>query len=361
MSGPAIVVNGRFLAQETTGVQRFAREVCRAAAGRWPAPGGGGRIPILHPAGAPPRDAGPVCGDLFAPTPLGRLRGHSWEQLELGRSHPDALLLNLTGSAPAWRRRQLVVLHDAAVAANPRAFSRAFRTWYRIMIAGYVRAARHLVTVSRFSAGEIARHFGVPYARLHVVPASGGHVLREPPDRAVLEVHGLEPDSYVLAVSSHSPNKNFRLVLEAMRLLRGGRMRFVIAGGGSARVFGKAPELGPEAVTTGYVSDAQLRALYEHAACFVFPSLYEGFGLPPLEAMACGCPTIVSRTSSLPEVCGDAALYCDPHSPADLAAGLRRLWSDPALRAELRARGRERAARYRWTDCADAVWAIASS
>lgn len=354
-------VNGRFLTQSTTGVQRFAREVCRAAVERWTAPGASGTIPLLHPVGAALRDPGPLADGLFAPTPLGRLGGHPWEQLELARYRPDAMLLNLTGTAPALRSSQLVVLHDAAVAANPGSFSRAFRTWYRIMIGSYSRTARHFVTVSRFSAAEISRHFAVPLARLHVVPESGAHILREPPDRSVLEAHGLEPESYVLAVSSLSPNKNFGLVLQAMRLLRDTPMKFVIAGGTASRVFSRSPELGSDVITTGYVSDAQLRALYEHAACFVYPSLYEGFGLPPLEAMECGCPTIASSSSSLPEVCGDAVVYCDPHSPASLADGLRRVWSDAGLRNELRARGRENAARYRWSACADALREIAAS
>jgi glycosyltransferase involved in cell wall biosynthesis len=106
----------------------------------------------------------------------------------------------------------------------------------------------------------------------------------------------------------------------------------------------------------GYVSDGELRALYEHAACFVYPSLYEGFGLPPLEAMACGCPVLASDAAAIPEVCGDAALYCDARSPGDLAARLGALMREPALRRTLAERGRARAAQFSWRRAAAANW-----
>jgi glycosyltransferase involved in cell wall biosynthesis len=105
----------------------------------------------------------------------------------------------------------------------------------------------------------------------------------------------------------------------------------------------------------GYVSDAELRALYEHAHGFVHPSYYEGFGLPPLEAMACGCPVLVSNTASMPEVCGNAALYFDAHDSADLADKVRQLMQDEALRQRLRQSGLERAEHFAWRKCAEKV------
>jgi glycosyltransferase involved in cell wall biosynthesis len=111
-------------------------------------------------------------------------------------------------------------------------------------------------------------------------------------------------------------------------------------------------------VLAGYVSDGELRALYEHAQCFLFPSLYEGFGLPPLEAMHCGCPTIVSNRTSLPEVCGDGAAYCDPTDPADIARQLQRVLSSASLRQELRERGLARAQSFSWKSAAQQLQAL---
>jgi glycosyltransferase involved in cell wall biosynthesis len=107
------------------------------------------------------------------------------------------------------------------------------------------------------------------------------------------------------------------------------------------------------AVRVGYVTEAELRALYEGAACFVYASRYEGFGLPPVEAMACGCPVVVSRSASLPEVCGDAALYADADDPQQLAASIRRVMCEDSLSDWLRQRGRERARLWSWAITAD--------
>ena len=123
----------------------------------------------------------------------------------------------------------------------------------------------------------------------------------------------------------------------------------VVAGGSNDRVFDSTRVLWPEQVKClGYVTDAELRALYSHAACFVYPSLYEGFGLPPLEAMMCGCPVVASRAASLPEVCGDAAVYCDPHDPADIARSIGEVMSSETLRAGMKFRGYQRAQEFTW-------------
>jgi glycosyltransferase involved in cell wall biosynthesis len=153
----------------------------------------------------------------------------------------------------------------------------------------------------------------------------------------------------VLAVSSQSRHKNLRLIVEAMRILGHRDWVYVLVGGSNTRVFGQQSDgctLGVRSL--GYVTDGQLRALYEHAACFVFPSLYEGFGHPPLEAMACGCPVVVSRAASLPEVCGDAAEYIDPADPKDLAMTLERVLGDEDLRRDLSRRGEAQARRFSW-------------
>lgn len=347
-----VVINGRFLTQATTGVQRFARETCRAMGQVLSESGITERVVVAVPSHTAQLDLDGVDGQCFDVRSLGRRSGHLWEQLELARFSPETVLINLCGTAPVFRRNQLVVLHDAAVAANPRNFSFAFRAWYRVMIHGYGRFARHFVTVSGFSRDEIARYWHLNPERIHVVRESGEHIKRATADIRVLERHGLERNKYILAVSSMAPNKNFGLVVRALDALRTTDLKLAVAGGAFSKIFAASAVEGANVTGLGYVSDGELRALYENAACFVYPSLYEGFGLPPVEAMNCGCPVIASRSSSMPEVCGNAVLYCDPESADSLAEQMQRVWRDSQLRDSLRLKGLERAAQFSWKSCA---------
>jgi glycosyltransferase involved in cell wall biosynthesis len=352
----AIFINGRFLAQPVTGVQRYAREVVKA-------------LDALLVEGVV--DAGSTEVTLLAPRdgvdvpPLerirfrraGRLAGHAWEQFELPRLSRGGALLNLCNTAPLARRKQVVTLHDAAVYRVPAAYTLAFRTWYRVLWAGLARTAPAILTVSYFSRRELADCLGIDRSRIGVVEEAGDHVLAVAPDPGVLDRHGLRARPFVLAVSTANPTKNFGAVVRAIERLGDTDFDFVVAGGVDPRVFAQAAAPLPAAVKrVGYVSDGELRALYEHAACFVHPSRYEGFGLPPLEAMRCGCPVIAAEAASIPEVCGDAALYFDPASPAELADKLAALMANPAERDALAARGRARAARFSWRRAAAANW-----
>ena len=158
-------------------------------------------------------------------------------------------------------------------------------------------------------------------------------------------------EPYVLAVSSLKPLKNFALVIRAAKRLPD--TNFNIVGGKDPRVFASVDEEhGDNIHFLGYVDDEALRELYANASVFVYPSLYEGFGIPPIEAMAMGCPVIVTKKASLPEVCGDAALYCDATNDRDLAAKIRTVMKNDVVRQKLVARGRERVKTYRWIDSA---------
>jgi glycosyltransferase involved in cell wall biosynthesis len=334
------LVNGRYLTRPPTGVDRFAMELLGALAARR------GPLEIAVPATQALHDrSGSAPGRL---QPLGQRRGQAWEQTDLPRAAGDRVLLNLCNTAPLWRERQLVVIHDAATVANPANYGLAFRQWYRLMHGSLMRRARVVATVSAFSRDELLRHHGARRLGVEVLHEGGEHILRERADPSVLDRLGLAGQRYVLAVGSRSPNKNFQAVLEAVRALRDPGLWLVAAGGGDARIYARTELVDERLKTTGYVSDAQLRALYEHAACFAFPSYYEGFGLPPLEAMNCGCPVIVSDRASLPEVCGDAALYCKAEDPATLASALHRVLGSPSLRQELRDAGRARARQFGW-------------
>lgn len=351
-----LFINGRFLSQDVTGVQRYAREtigaldalLCDGLAAPHEV-----RVSILAP-----HDAADLPRlQRITLRRVGRLRGHAWEQLELPLHARNGLLLNLCNTAPLARTRQIATLHDAAVHAVPHAYRFAFRAWYALLFGVAGRLSRRVVTVSEFSRDELARHVGLDRRDIAVVTEGKEHILAVPSDRGVIERHGLARRPFVLAVSSMSPHKNFAAVVRAVELLGDASFDVVVAGGAHPRIFAGAA-LPANVKHVGYVSDGELRALYEQAACFVYPSIYEGFGLPPLEAMACGCPVIVAQAASLPEVCGNAALYCDPHAATDIAAQIRRLVDDVALRDSLRRRGHLRAAQFTWRRCALQNWAV---
>lgn len=339
MSTP-LFINGRFTTQAMTGVQRFAAEVTALLPDATP----------LLPAGTPP---GPLGG-----RPVGRRTGQAWEQLELGRAAREGLLLNLGNTAPLFRRgRQAVVIHDAGVFDTPESYSLPFRLWYRTLHWGLARNGSRLITVSRFSRTRLALALGVPEDRFGVVPEGGEHILRQEADIQVLAKHGLEPGRYALAVGTRAAHKNLAALEGAAALLARHGMALALAGARDASVFRAQ---GAEAARPlGRVSDAELRALYENALCLLFPSRYEGFGIPPLEAMWCGCPVLASRAGAVPEVCGDAALWFPPDAPEAIPAQLERLITEPGLREGLAVAGRARAQGFSWPEAARQVLALA--
>lgn len=281
----------------------------------------------------------------------GALRGHAWEQFELPRLTRGRLLLNLCNTGPLALRRQIVTIHDAAVFARPQVYSLAFRTWYQTLLRRLTRCSLGVITPSRFSRASLSHYCRVAEGRFEIVPHGREHVLATAPDRSILERHGLGERPFILAVSSMAANKNFDLMAAALhRLDRDVDM--VVAGGRNSRVFARTPELPAQFHCLGYVSDGELRALYERALCLIYPSSYEGFGFPPLEAMTCGCPVITTRVASLPEVCGEAALYCGTGDAQGLAAHLQSLVDDAGMRQRLRERGLQQAKAFSWRSSA---------
>jgi len=347
----SVFINGRFLTQRTTGVQRYAWEIVRALdtllcnreASHL-------KFVLLIPkSGQPPSWLRSIESRV-----VGRLTGQLWEQLELPRYSRQGISLNLCNTAPLVARSVVVTIHDAGVFAVPQAYSSPFRTWYRLLHPQLGRRAIQIVTVSRFSQSQLVRYAAMDPTRIAIIPNGGEHILSSPGDPSVLERLRLRR-RYILAVSSQSPHKNLGAVLSAVAQMGDRDFDVVFAGGSNPRVFREGLQGAGEARLAGYVTDAELRALYENAECFVYPSLYEGFGLPPLEAMTCGCPVIVSRVASLPEVCGDAAVYCDPEDSQDIACQIGTVLSDAELRADLRRRGVERAKLFTWNHAAGAL------
>ena len=353
-----VFINGRFLTQTTTGVQRYARELVRTfdeLAESHDPHVQNLSFELLAPNG--PLE--PVPTRHIPLKQVGRLSGHAWEQLELPLFARGSFLLNLCNTAPVSRTRQMVTIHDAAVYAAPQAYSKTFRTLYKTLLPTLSRTAQRMVTVSEFSKRELVRYCHASEDKITVIYPGKEHVFASEADIHVFAKHGFGSKPFLLVVSSLNPSKNFAGLVRALEHLKNPAFDVVIAGGANPAVFGGGAGSFPKSVTyLGYVSEGEKRALYERATGFVHPAFYEGFGLPPLEAMACGTPVIVSHAASLPEVCGDAALYCDPHSPRDIADKIERLMSDEALREDLKQKGLARAKTFSWDTCARETLAV---
>jgi len=346
----AVYLNGRYLSQPTTGVQRHASELVRALDVICEEVANEFQFALLAPG-----DAEDASALRHIPVlRVGRMRGQLWEQLELPRFARDGILVSLANTSPIAHSCQAVTIHDASVFAVPSAYSAVFGGWYRILLPQVARRARRIATDSEFSRRELARWMGVDPAGVRVILCGCEHILHQPADDGILAAAGLESKAYVLATGGYRPHKNLALVEEAIRRLGAKAPNLVVVGRPDHRVFRGGAFL-KRTVTLDHVTDGQLRALYEHALCLAYPSKYEGFGLPPLEAMACGCPTIVARAGSLPEVCGDAALYVDPRDAGSLAAAIARLVHDAPARRTLGERGRDHARTFTWKAAAEAT------
>jgi glycosyltransferase involved in cell wall biosynthesis len=339
-----IYINGKFFCQRITGTQRYARELLSQLDKILSAEDRKVDIEILVPNCV---RSMPQYSTLQVRT-VGRLSGTKWEQIELPRYCRGELLFTLSGGAPLLHPRNVVTIHDAAVIAAPSGYSLAYRLWHRNVCRRMARTAEHIFTNSIFSKSEIVKWYGAAPDNISVTYLGSDHFLRLESDASVLTRFGIS-GKYVLAVSSHNPNKNFRRVVEAIRHLSATGTQLVIAGAHDSRVYRQNLKLPDGARTLGYVSDPELKALYENAACFVFASLYEGFGLPPLEAMTCGCPVVVSRAASLPELLDGAAIFCDPYDPEDIAAAIQRAFQAPPGAAN---KLKTFAMKFSWEKCA---------
>ncbi|GGD95888.1 mannosyltransferase [Aureimonas endophytica] len=285
---------------------------------------------------------------------IGRGAGHAWEQFELPRALGDAWLVNPCNTGPLAVRRSLTILHDAQVWQTPQAYGRAFRLWYRLLLPLLGRRSALVSTVSRFSKGELERFGVVPPGKIVVAPNGCDHIDRIAPDPTILARSGLAAGRYFLAIGSLSPHKNIATLLKAEALRARRDLPIVLAGGANPRIFSGTGLEGETGVRhLGRVSDGELRALYEGATALLFPSFFEGFGLPPLEAMRCGCPVIASTAPAVVESCGEAALYADPHDPSAFAARMDELAGDEALRARLAAAGRRQSDGFTWARTAE--------
>ncbi len=354
-------INGRFLSQEATGVQRYAEQLVKT-------------LDALIASGE--IDARQLNFIILTPHNLtrtlnlkhialrrvGRLSGHLWEQIELPWHARHGILTSLCNTAPLLKRDQIVTIHDAGFLVVPESYSLAFRTWYSFLLFSLGKIVRRVLTDSDFSRRELTRHIRIDPSKIETIPLGREHIVETVAEDYIIDRAGLSDRPFLLAVSSLSPRKNFNAVMGAIEKMGPIDFEIVIAGGTNPRVFGDDTVKLPDHVhNLGYVTDGELKSLYRHATAIIYPSLYEGFGLPPLEAMTCGCPVIVSDIPPHHEVCGEAAIYCDPHSLEDIAGKIALVMDDPKLRGQLIAAGYERAKIFSWRKSASQFYSVVKS
>jgi len=341
-----IFINGRFLEQPVSGVQRYSREMLHALDRTLVAAKERSERWCLLTTGNE-RDCPALQQIETRPLPS-KLHGHAWEQFVLGPAARDGALLGFGGSGPLFHPRQLIIVHDASVFRHPEFYSRRYRLWHRMIGRLLSRRAR-IGTVSQFSQLELADVLRLEAGKIPVFYNGSEHLLRVPPNLGILQQLGLEARNYFVTLGNLTPNKNLAVAVEALQQVPDALL--VVVGSINQRVFADSvgSGLSDRLVFAGRLDDPSVRGLLRDAAALVFPSLYEGFGIPPLEAMVNGCPVIASDIPPVREVCGDAALYFDPHRADELAAGMRTILAESdSVRRERVQRGDERAATFTW-------------
>ena len=258
-----------------------------------------------------------------------------------------------------------LTIFDVVPLDHPEWCHPGFVAFYRFVVPRLARQARHIIAISEYTKSRIVAVCDVPPEKVSVtLLAADARFNPQAADPALIASLALPCTRYVLALGSIEPRKNLPRLLQAWGLAVGripDDIMLVVAGGqGRRSIFGDHAlgELPPRVHFTGHVADELLPPLLANALGFCYPSSYEGFGLPPLEAMACGVPVITSGLTSLAEVVGDAGLQIDPFQVEDIASALERLCGDDGLRAELRRSGLERSRGFSWDLAARQTWEI---
>lgn len=337
-----IVVNTRFLSQKLTGVQRYAIELCK-----WLKKIYAEDIMFVCPSCIVHEE---IASELDAKV-IGTHIGHLWEQWDLPkylREHGSPLLVNLSNTAPVFYRNKVTTIHDITYVRYPKTFSKSFVLFYRLLIPLVIRTSKHIFTVSEFSKNEISSFYHTKANKLSVIYNATSNVFKPVLDKK------LSKKKYFMAVSSIKENKNFIYILEAFRRFsaKNKQVELFVIGDLKSKSFkridvSKYTE-NRQIKFLGRINDTDLVAYYSNAVAFIFPSLYEGFGIPPLEAQACGCPAICSKASCLPEVFQDSVLYCNPYSVDSLVEAMNSILDDEDLCNQLIGSGYQNVARYSW-------------
>lgn len=332
-----IYINARFLTQRITGVQRYAIEISKRIKKIHP------QIKFLSPGNIINEH---IANELEVIT-IGNNKGHLWEQYDLPnylKKNGSPTLLNLCNTGPLFYKNTIVTIHDLAFLENPSWFSKSFYWFYKTLIPQLAKKAKKIITVSEFSKDEIVRKLNVNPLKVEIIYNAVNILFSTYEDK--------RRDDFLLYVGSKDPRKNMpRLIAAARSLPHNYRILIV---GGAAKSFAESISCDTKNIEfRGYVSDEELLDLYSRAKAFVYPSLYEGFGIPPLEAQAMGVPVLISEIDVFKEVFRDSALYCDPCSIESIAKGLNKIIGlSESQKKELLQKAKNNVDRFSWDQSA---------
>jgi YD repeat-containing protein len=339
-------INGRFVTQRVTGVQRYAFEIVRALnelLSQDPQVAARLALRLALPPGVesePDLSEITICRTGFG-------SGHAWDQLVLPL-YAGAEVLSFGNFGPLLAQNHIVCIHDANVFIQPESYSRTFGLAYRSVMPLVGKRARRVATVSQFSADMLVKYGVCRREQIFIAPNGHEHALRWNASRARTEIHNLKRP-YVLLLGSTAKHKNIDVILQQAEKLEAAGINIIVAGGTFSIFSSSTIDLNRSNVhCVGYAGEDDLAALYERALCLAFPSRTEGFGLPPLEAMARGCPVVSSNVASLVEVGGDAALYAGPDDGDRWVETIVGLSQNESLRATMSDKGRSRAGLFSW-------------
>jgi glycosyltransferase involved in cell wall biosynthesis len=339
-----IIINARFLTQKITGVQRFAVEICR----RLPESIQGKPIIFVAPKGVLVNTIEKKIQQ------FGRFKGQLWEQIDLPlylKKQENLLLINLVGIAPVFYKNKIMFLYDLAFKHHPEWFSFSFQKMYNLFIPISLKNSRTIITDSNYVKLDIVKTYNVAENKIHVIYAAQSSKF--------VNKNGVR-EKIILTVSSIDPRKNLERIINAFNTLKSDYKLVVI--GQKNNTFANIQldkEIQNENIIfTGYLSDENLIDYYNKAELFIYGSLFEGFGIPPLEAQACGCACMVSKVTSLPEVYENSVEYFDPYSIESIATKMNEMINDKDKIEKLRSRGALNLKRFSWVVSTNKLTAI---
>lgn len=344
-----IYVNAKFLCEKPTGIGRFAIELSKILKNL------NSEIVFVSPVNIVNQE---IAKELEVIT-IGNLKGALWEQIELPlflRKKNNPILINFTSTAPLFYKNQINTIHDISSIKHPEWYSRKTALYYKIILPYVSKNCKKIITVSNYVKKDLIEIYKVEPYKIDVIYNAVSEIFYRKSNFTP------QIKKYILCVGSIDPRKNLQTVVNAFNIIKNNDISLVLIGH-KHKAFAKhsikiTSEIADKVFFTGYIKDEELAGYYQNAEAFIFSSFEEGFGIPPIEAMASGCVTLVSNASCMPEICEDAAIYFNPHSEKELATKLETILSNDSDLDEMKLKSQNFTKKYSWTKSGQELYNI---